>query len=287
MPDDALTEPYISACPAGCGCDTLAWTGMTLPEGRLRCCRSCGQWVSACSEARYGQSMEEFDDARGTRPEPGAKARRFEQGRRRLNSITASLRRPPARIHLLDVGCSSGAFLHAAVQLGFDAEGVDPAPAAAQAARAAGLKVEKGLLREVGYAECSFDAITLFEVIEHVCDPITLLQECHRILRPGGVLMVGTGNCDSWTAHALGACWEYLDIGRHGGHISFFNPASLRLAARRAGFTALRMTTRNVRLVEGHPGGGHIAVKLATELLNLPARWLDKGHDMVALLECA
>ena len=286
MPETASTEPYVSACPAGCGGDTLAWTGVTLPEGRLRCCRSCGQWVSACSEARYWQSMEEFDDARGTRPEPGAEARWFKQRRRRLNAITASLRRAPERIHLLDVGCSSGAFVHTAVRLGFDAEGVDPAPAAAQAARVAGLKVEKGLLHEVGYAEHSFDAVTLFEVIEHVRDPIALLRECHRILRPGGVLMVGTGNCDSWTAHALGARWEYLDISRHGGHISFFNPGSLRLAARRTGFTPLRLVTRSGRLVDASRGAGYLVGKLAGELLNLPARWLGKGHDMLAILEC-
>src|SRR5262245_19346743 len=286
MADSTSPEPYISVCPAGCRGETLTWTGMMLPEGRLRRCLACGQWVSACSEARYWQSMEEFDDARGTTPKRGAEARRFVQSRRRLNAIAASLRRAPARIHLLDVGCSSGAFLRAAVQLGFDAEGVDPAPAAAQAARAAGLRVEKGLLHEVGYAEHSFDAVTLFEVIEHVRDPIDLLRECHRILRPGGLLMVGTSNCGSWTARALGARWEYLDISRHGGHISFFNPGSLQLAARRAGFTPLRLTTRNVRLVEGPRRAGYVPRKLAGELLSLPARWLGKGHDMLAILEC-
>jgi len=243
--------------------------------------------VSACTETRYWQSMEEFDEAHGTRPKPGAEARRFEQAKRRLNAIAASLRCAPERIHLLDVGCSSGAFVHTAVRLGFDAEGVEPAPAAAQAARAAGLKVEKGLLREVGYADGSFDAVTLFEVIEHVRDPVMLLRECRRILRPAGVLMVGTGNCDSWTARALGARWEYLDISRHGGHISFFSPRSLQLAARRAGFTPLRLTTLNVRLVEGPRGASYVAGKLAAELLNLPARWLGKGHDMLMILERA
>jgi len=287
MPDDASTEPYVSACPAGCSGNTLAWTDVTLPEGRLRCCRSCGQWVSACTEAGYWQSMKEFDDARGTLPKPGAEARRFEQARRRLNTIAATLRRSPERIHLLDVGCSSGAFLRAAVQLGFDAEGVEPAPAAARAAQAAGLKVRRGLLQEAGYAARSFDAVTLFEVIEHVRDPIALLRECHRILGPGGLLMVGTGNCDSWTAHILRARWEYLDISRHGGHISFFNPGSLQLTARRAGFAPLHLTTRNVRLGNGPRGARYFAGKLAGELLNLPARWLGKGHDMLAILERA
>lgn len=287
MPDTASASPYVTVCPIGCG-DTLRWTHIELPEGRLRRCESCGQWVSACSETRYWQSMTEFDNAVGTLPKPRSKARRFEQSRRRLDVIAAALGRSPGRIHLLDVGCSSGAFLQAAVQLGYDAEGVEPAPEAARAAQAAGLKVRQGLLEQVGYGERSFDAVTMFEVIEHLRDPLPLLRESRRILHPDGLLMIGTGNRESWTALSQGGRWEYLDISRHGGHISFFGPGSLRLVADRAGFVPLRMATRNVRLVDkSHSTGvGYVAGKLASELLNLPARWLGKGHDMLAVMRC-
>lgn len=44
-----------------------------------------------------------------------------------------------------------------------------------------------------------FDAITRFEVIEHLQHPAELLNECRRILRPGGILLVGTGNAASWS----------------------------------------------------------------------------------------
>lgn len=285
MPEAGLTQPYVRFCPVGCG-DTLKSTAMELPEGRLRRCDSCGQWVSACSEPRYWQSMREFDDTAGTLPKAGSKVRRFEQSRRRLNAIAAALAKSPAQIHLLDVGCSSGALLQAAVRLGFDAEGVEPAPEAARAAQSAGLRVRQGLLEEIGYDERSFDAVTLFEVIEHLPDPLRLLRECHRILRPGGLLMIGTGNRDSWTARSMGPHWEYLDISRHGGHISFFSPRSMRIAADRAGFIPLQMVTRNVRFVDKQADTGprYFAGKLVGELLNFPARWLGKGHDMLAVL---
>ena len=44
-----------------------------------------------------------------------------------------------------------------------------------------------GLLEELCFPDCSFDAVTLFDVIEHVGEPLPLMRECHRILKPGGV----------------------------------------------------------------------------------------------------
>ena len=52
---------------------------------------------------------------------------------------------------------------------------------------------------DVCFEDNSFDAITLHQVIEHISDPIALLNECARILQPNGILLVGMGNTDSWT----------------------------------------------------------------------------------------
>lgn len=112
--------PYVMACPVGCG-DTLVPIGIVLADGELRGCRLCGQWASACTEARYWVSMREFDDPLSTLPKPGSEGRRRQQSARGLMRIARFLGRRPAQIRLLDVGCSSGAFLRAAVELGFDA----------------------------------------------------------------------------------------------------------------------------------------------------------------------
>ncbi len=279
---------YVTACPVGCSVP-LRPSGIVLPEGVLLRCTGCGQLVSQCSEERYWRSMGEFDDDRGTLPVTGSEGRRFRRGQALLDALRTLLGKAPRDIRLLDVGCSSGAFLCTACGLGYDAEGVEPAPRAAQAARLAGLRVHTGLLHDACFPDGAFDAVTLLEVIEHLKAPAELLQECFRILRPGGVLAVGTGNTASWTTGVMKGRWEYLSIERHGGHVSFFNPCSLRLLAERCGFAVMRIETRNVRFLEREdaPKPLYVAAKVAAEALNLPARLLGKGHDMLAFLRRA
>jgi len=277
---------FLNSCPIGCKAP-LETTAYILPEGALLRCNACGQLISQCTSARYWQSMQEFDDSQGTLPKAGSEAGRVRRSRKFLDRIANLLGLPPEKIRLLDVGCSSGAFLNSAVEIGFCAEGVEPAPKAAATAQYSGLKVRQGLLHEAGYADEQFDAITLFEVIEHLQQPQELLRECRRILRPGGILLIGTGNAGSWSMSAMGASWEYLDIGKHGGHISFFNPGSIALLSQRTGFSVAEIQTRGVRFCEKSNCAAPVyrIAKLAGELVNLPAALLNKGHDMAAYLK--
>ena len=277
---------FLNTCPVGCEAP-LETTAYVLPEGALLRCSACGQLISQCTEAHYWQSMQEFDDSQGTLPKAGSEGGRLRRSKKFLDQIAALLGQPPEKIRLLDVGCSSGAFLHAAVKLGFRAEGVEPAPKAAATAQAAGLKVHQGLLQEAGYADGQFDAITLFEVIEHLQHPQELLKECRRILRPGGILLVGTGNAGSWSMAAMGARWEYLHIAKHGGHVSFFNLGSLASLAQHSGFSVAAVRTRGVRFCEKGDCAKPVyrIAKLAGELLNIFAALLNKGHDMAVYLE--
>ena len=277
---------FLNTCPVGCNAP-LEITAYVLPEGALLRCSACGQLISQCTEAHYWQSMQEFDDSQGTLPKAGSEGGRLRRSKKFLDQIAILLGQPPEKIRLLDVGCSSGAFLHAAVKLGFRAEGVEPAPKAAATAQAAGLKVHQGLLQEAGYADGQFDAITLFEVIEHLQHPQDLLKECRRILRPGGILLVGTGNAGSWSMAAMGARWEYLHIARHGGHVSFFNLGSIASLAQQSGFSVAAVRTRGVRFCEKGDCAKPVyrIAKLVGELLNIFAALLNKGHDMAVYLK--
>lgn len=275
------THRHISKCPVGCSCELIE-TQLLLPEGVLLQCSECGQLVSQCTEDRYWQSMEEFNDPHGTLPNERSIERRFRRNKKFLDQICKLLGRPPENIRLLDVGCSSGAFVETGVQLGYLAEGVEPAPKAAATAQAAGLKVRQGLLHEAGYADEEFDAITLFEVIEHLKDPLPLLKECQRILRPGGILLIGTGNTASWSARTMGSRWAYFSIAAHGGHISFFNPSSLQKLARQAGFSLSRLKTRSVRFCDKAQCSEplYTLLKIIAELCTPIATLFNRGEDM-------
>jgi 2-polyprenyl-3-methyl-5-hydroxy-6-metoxy-1,4-benzoquinol methylase len=163
---------------------------------------------------------------------------------------------------------------------------VEPAPSAAASARAKGLDVVTGTLADAALPAGTFDAVTLFEVIEHLSDPLALARDVHAVLRPGGIWLIGTANAGSWTAAAMGARWQYLNIESHGGHASFFNPRSIAALAGRSGFTVERIDTRNVRWFERRQASPFVysAAKLATELLGPLARATGHGHDMLAWL---
>ena len=278
-------HPYLDSCPIGCS-SSLAITDIVFPEGPLRRCSECGQLVSRCGEEIYRQSLSEFDDPQGTLPGPDSLARHHRRAEKCLIKIGRALRKPPQEIRLLDIGCSTGAFIAVACRMGFSAEGVEPAPKAARSAQDAGFRVHQGLLEEVAFPDQVFDAVTLFEVIEHVREAVPLIQECYRILRPGGVLVIGTGNAASWAVSVMRSRWDYFHIERHGGHVSFFNPRSIRLLAERCGFRVDSLKTRSMRFFEKedvHPFVYRLA-KGVSELLNLPSQLFGKGHDMQVFL---
>jgi 2-polyprenyl-3-methyl-5-hydroxy-6-metoxy-1,4-benzoquinol methylase len=276
---------FIQTCPIGCE-SILNPTSTILPEGPVLRCSNCGQWISQCTEERYWQSMQEFNDPRGTLPDARSQARAFRRHQKFLRQVVTLLRRRPSEVRLLDVGCSSGAFLGSAIQLGFLAQGVEPAPKAAQTAQASGLKVFQGLLHEAHFDAGQFDAITLLEVIEHLREPLPLLQESVRLLRPGGVMLIGTANTDSWQATAFGKNWDYLQIERHGGHVSFFNPRSLALLASTVGLQVAAVRTRGLRFSDPQTRRQPwlFVEKIAAELLTPLAQALDKGCDMAVYL---
>jgi len=230
--------------------------------------------------------MQEFNAPQGTLPS-GKSARRYRQRLSRILLRQARrLGESPSALRLLDVGCSSGALLLVARDLGFQTAGVEPAGKAADTARSFGLDVYNGLLHEANYTDDGFDIVTMFEVVEHLIDPVTVVREIHRILKPGGVLLIGTGNAASWTARFLGSKWEYFDIGRHGGHISFFNPASILKLARQCDFRVAAIQTKRVNLAERKDASPlqYELLKIGREFLAWPARWFGKGHDILAVL---
>ncbi len=154
---------------------------------------------------------------------------------------------PGERRRLLDVGCGSGDFLLRMRARGWDVLGVEPDPVAAAAARRSVLDVRDGMLTDAAFADDTFDAIVLSHVIEHVHDPIALLRECGRVLRPGGVLVMMTPNLTSVGHRRFGADWRGLEPPRH---LHVFSVDALAACVQRVGLAVSDVRT-SARMVRG------------------------------------
>lgn len=141
---------------------------------------------------------------------------------------------------LLEVGCGSGQMLKFMQDLGWCVEGVDFDPSAVQNARCKGLQVRLGTLNAQQYPNDFFDAVTASHLIEHIHNPLLLLNECHRILKPGGRLVVVTPNGESWGHELFKESWRGLEPPRH---LHVFSPQSLIRLTEKAGFRKLRSST--------------------------------------------
>ncbi len=131
---------------------------------------------------------------------------------------------------LLELGCAYGFFLQEAKRY-FDVAGIELAEDAAAHCRHNGLRVLTGVaddlqLRALG----SMDVIVLLDAIEHLPEPYETLSLCARHLRPGGIVVLTTGDFGSALARMTGASWRLMTPPQH---LWFFTAASIeRLASR-------------------------------------------------------
>lgn len=103
--------------------------------------------------------------------------------------ILSALKAFRSQGRLLEVGCAAGSFLDQARQAGYDVEGVDVSAWASDQARDRyGIRVRVGRLPEVNLPNQSFDLAFMGDLLEHEPDPLRLMQEVHRLLKPGGVV---------------------------------------------------------------------------------------------------
>jgi 2-polyprenyl-3-methyl-5-hydroxy-6-metoxy-1,4-benzoquinol methylase len=121
------------------------------------------------------------------------------------------------RGRLLDVGCATGDFLSEMKrQPGWSVFGIEPNHEAARYARAqVGVEVIDGLLNDAPFADGSFDAITMWDVLEHVHAPRDVIAAAARLLRPGGVLVINHPNLASIDRRLFGRYWVGYELPRH------------------------------------------------------------------------
>lgn len=144
-------------------------------------------------------------------------------------------RLPPGR--LLDVGCATGNYLAEMRRLGWQVAGVELNEIAADYARKRfHLDVFSGDLLQSNWPGDYFDVVTLWDVLEHTYNPLSILQEANRLLKPGGLLLFSLPEVNSQDAKQFGATWIGYDTPRH---LYLFPGQSLTLLLEQSDFRLL------------------------------------------------
>jgi 2-polyprenyl-3-methyl-5-hydroxy-6-metoxy-1,4-benzoquinol methylase len=143
---------------------------------------------------------------------------------------------------LLDLGCSSGAFLESMKGASWKLYGIEMDPENAHTAKTrSGAEIFVGDIPDAPFPHGSIDVITCFDVLEHVFDPIVVLQRVAEWLKPGGLLYVLVPNIDSAEARVFKSYWHGLELPRHLFH---FSPGSLRSLAASMKLIEVSLKTR-------------------------------------------
>jgi len=143
---------------------------------------------------------------------------------------------------LLDIGCGNTDFLPFANNLGWKVMGLDVDKGAVNTALSKGLDVKLGGI-ETLKKDDMFDMITLSHVIEHVYNPVELIQECYKHLKPGGKFWLETPNINSIGLNAYKEYWRGLEPPRH---LILYNVTSLSKLLSDAGFINVNKKTHGL-----------------------------------------
>lgn len=138
---------------------------------------------------------------------------------------------------LLDLGCAEGLFLRVAQENGWEVSGVEVSSKAAGIAQTfLPGKVFQGMLEDAPFSENSFDVVTMFDVVEHLYDPVVALKRIYRLLKPGGIIYLLTPDCQSIFAKVMGKYWFEI---KPKEHIYYFSDMTLQLLFEKSGFNPL------------------------------------------------
>jgi len=195
--------------------------------------------------------------------------------------------RPPGS--LLDVGCATGTFLSLAQAKGWECRGVEVSAFAATRAREqTGCEIFCGTLEEAPFASGAFDVITMWDLLEHLPDPLQGLATARRLLKPSGLLLVNTPNENSLLRQV--ARFLYRGSGGlitapvnrlyHHYHLYYFAAQALTVLFRRAGFELVRMSIKPIPLSRGRISA---ATRVAMKVLSVAERLLHAEYELIVL----
>lgn len=195
-------------------CGGTAYDPFAVKNGfHLERCLGCGlvqvtDDLSGVNLAEY-YDQEFFDETYDWLQAPGRGRRKeYRKFNYRLEEIEAL---KPKKGVILDIGCSFGFFLDMARTRGWTPVGVEIGEYAARFAHdKLDLEVHVGEILEAPLETARFDVITMWNVLEHLNDPLTQFRRINELLKPGGLIVFTTGDVDSYIRKLEGLRWRAL-----------------------------------------------------------------------------
>lgn len=154
----------------------------------------------------------------------------------RVLSFYNALRRnkallPKASSNVLDVGTGGGAFLEAASRFGYIAKGLEPSAYLTECSKARGLDVVCGTLTQTNLEPNSFDLLTMWDVIEHIYDPLTAIKNAKKLLVKDGTILLNIPDIGTSMARIVGNFnWWFLSV-----HLHHFKSSTISMLAESVG----------------------------------------------------
>lgn len=137
---------------------------------------------------------------------------------------------------VLEIGCGSGFFLRELKRNGFqEVYGVEPSEEAVSKSGELRPYIFKGIIEKADYSDDSFDLICCFQTLDHLINPLQVLQRSFELLKPGGIIYIIVHNQQGRQAKWFGEKSPIYDV----EHIYLFNESTLPALCHKAGFQTL------------------------------------------------
>lgn len=160
---------------------------------------------------------------------------------------------------ILDIGCGLGYFLLEAKSRGWEVYGTELSSESANICIQKEINVENGTLKPENYENEMFDIITSFEVIEHINNPRSELQNCYNILRKGGLVYITTPNFNSLLRYRLKAAYNIITYPEH---LTYYTPKTLKKLFELSGFKKSNIITTGISLTRFRISSGRSNQKI-------------------------
>jgi 2-polyprenyl-3-methyl-5-hydroxy-6-metoxy-1,4-benzoquinol methylase len=174
----------------------------------------------------------------------------------------------------LEIGCASGSFMHKMALKGWEVEGIEFSPKAAENARSLGYPVHTGSVETAPEPRTPFHLVSGWHVFEHLQEPVLILQKLHRWTHPDAWLALSVPNVDCWEFNAFKDAWYSLHLPNHLYH---YTPKTLSMVLERGGWKSVKVFPQRI-LIDLFGSAGYflqdmgLKNKLMQNLVDFPVK---------------